>query len=199
MFLIHESKMQMMCLASILVVLRFLNMESYTSFNVLLLIIAIINQLTFQNNHIISLWPVVFVNTLAVNLTFYAHMAFLDHKFMQSMIRKYDWNVRDFILGDIIFHATPSVLMILHVIHYPGEWKRLILNACPFYPLYSITINLVWGLVYGDNFDLSKIYVYASKRTWLYSWLMNIILHGWSALFLEYLAGRSVQPKYNPK
>lgn len=144
--------------------------NSYTAFNFMMLIIATLLRKR-------EWWPVIFSNTLSLNVLFYISGTLIDTTFFQRMREFHDVSMSTFIVGDIAFHLLPSTYLIWSVVQQKQKWIEIYKTfpELQYSGLYSLFINLMWALLY--DFDLNKVYVPQHVHIWYISWMIVAMSH----------------------
>lgn len=155
---------------------------SYTAFNMACIAYAAIMRKA-------SMLPVIFINTLVLNTTFYCTCLTIEPAFFQKLATSYNKPIALMIAGDAMVHILPSVCMLASLFFANNVWEAIALTSpisLAFAPFYSIMLNIFWGLMSNPNFMLSNIYTEMSLYQWLASWYTSALCHFLYGSFLTY-------------
>ena len=179
----HDLNTDILSLVSLMCFLKLTYAVSYTSFNISALIFSYITMPTNVNiNRVLA------VNSIALQLTFYATSYLIDTSFLPRMNAKLNIPQYAFFLGDFMVHFLPSAICIFNLLIYSRSTRQQPTISYLKAAICSVSLNIVWALLNVPYFfNLDNIYVPMSNYQWATAWGTSIALHLGTARTLHIL------------
>lgn len=153
-----------------LTLLRILNCYCYSNFNFAWIIyVALFNKKEFM--------PFIICNHTSTIIAWYTSWM-IDPSIPFRMMRKYQWTLYQFAIGDLFLHLLPC-LYVYNTLNYPIQ------NISRFSGLHSLIVYLLWGISLPDPFNVTDLYVPLTFWSVNMLWTISIVSHVLTMNFLH--------------
>lgn len=156
----------------------FIQGKAYTivSLGWLFCVSALDHTKLIQTDIVDFLYAVLFCNSIAINISF--HVGCLaNHNAFTMYVREKFYGIGHFIVLDLVYHILPSYLLWV-------KTRTIVSTPKQMAGLFSLTHNLIWGIVQRNGFDLSSIYTSMDHDIWSMAWNVAIMAHIGAAYLL---------------
>jgi hypothetical protein len=101
----------------------------------------------------------------------------IDPSIPSRMIAKYGWSAPQFVLGDIILHVMPTLILVSMHSWQAQQVQHAQQQALAFPGVHSLLIHLFWGAIQAPPFDVIRLYIPMSVRMCNFLWLVLVVSH----------------------
>ena len=151
---------------AVLVLLRCIGLPSYSVFNAVFTIIAVVLQRY-------DFFPFCFINALAI-LTSFNSARLLYPENVEELRKTFGFSKPLFLLGDFLIHMIPLLISMYGCFMVKKD------DTSPhtrFPGLFSCLAHLLWAGVFVGDFNLSGMYATLGDSGWFILWIVSIITH----------------------